>query len=256
MKIDLPRKEIDFAASGMLMRKVVDKNITNVPSKLKMNIGVDHVNRQFHGSVANILVLKEGDITEISAEPCKKREGTLLPWNPELWKIVGPRWLLTEEYKEIICTPYEQYNLAIPSAISLDESMDLCKEKLNNSIIPYPENPSTFLKYVAWYDNTTAGACSVVWTPLSDQNSEGVFLNMNNNSTVQYEFWDKKQPNGGKDQNYVGIIVRNAALNDIDKSELACSTCSLPSSLFLQLDGVCKDSFIGNILPLYEETQL
>ena len=231
-----------------MLGNAVGENITNIPSKFKMNIGVGQDNKQFQGSLANIQVFEEGDIREISEEPCRKREGTLLPWNPQLWKMVGLHWLLKEEYEEMVCYPYERYNLAIPSMITLDEGYPICKEKLNNSLIPYPENHSTFLKYVAWYKNTTGGVCSSVWTPLSDKNHEGFFFNMNNNSSVQYPFWDKSRPNGGKNENYVVIVIRTAALNDVDQNRLSCSTCSLCSSLILQLDGVCESSFIGNLL--------
>ena len=246
LRVDLSKPEIEFALNGVLLGNSVGKNITNVPSKLKMNIGVGQGNRQYHGSVANIKVFKEGNITEISAAPCKERQGTLLSWNPQLWKIVGSHWLLTEESKEMICYPYERYNLAISSMITLDESMEICKGKLNNSHIPYPENHSTMLKYVAWHKNTTGGTCSYIWTPLSDQNSEGLFINMNNNSTVQYQRWDKGQLNGGKRDNYAAIFVRSAALYDVDENALYCSTCSLSSSLILQLGGLCENSFIGN----------
>ena len=246
LKVDLSKTEIEFALNGVVLGNAVGENITNIPSKLKMNIGVGQDNKQFHGSVANIQVFEEGDIKEISEEPCRKREGTLLPWNPQLWKVVGLHWLLKEEYEEMVCYPYERYNLAIPSMITLDEGYPICKEKLNNSLIPYPENHSTFLKYVAWYKNTTGGVCSSVWTPLSDKNHEGFFFNMNNNSSVQYPFWDKSRPNGGKNENYVVIVIRTAALNDVDQNRLSCSTCSLSSSLILQLDGVCESSFIGN----------
>ena len=98
---------------------------------------------------------------------------------------------------------------------------------------------------MTWYNATTGGNCPFVWTPLSDQNSEGVFLNLNDNFTAPYMLWDKKVPNGGKDENSVDIRVSTAALNDVDANEKLCSTCSLSSSLLLQLDGVCEDSFIG-----------
>ena len=48
VKIDMSTKEIEFAVDGMLPRRVVDQNITNVPRKLKMNIGVGRTNMQFH----------------------------------------------------------------------------------------------------------------------------------------------------------------------------------------------------------------
>ena len=227
--------------------EAVGKNITNVPRKLRMNIGVGQDNRQFHGSVANIQVFKEGDITEISATPCQERQGTLLSWNPDVWKVEGSHWLLINEYEEIICALHEHYNLAVASEITLHESMDICKEKLNNSIIPYPKNQSAFMMYLAWYQDVTGGVCPKIWTPLSDRYSEGVFLNLNDNSTVQYQIWNKAEPNGGKIENYVKINVQDAALHDVNGNNLFCSACSLSSSLSLQLDGVCEDSFLGNL---------
>ena len=94
LKMDLITKEIEFAVNGLLMEKAVGKNITNMPSKLQMNIGVGQDKRQYRGSVANIQIFAEGDIKEISAAPCKQRQGTLLLWNPNLWRVVGSNWLL------------------------------------------------------------------------------------------------------------------------------------------------------------------
>ena len=154
LKIDLSKKEIDCSVNGVLFSKFVGINITNVPKNLIMNIGVGRGNSQFRGSVANIQVFKKGDIKEISAAPCKDREGTLLSWNPQLWRVTGPHWLLTEEYREIICAPYEHYKIAIPSKLTFNESRNICKEKLNNSVIPYPENHSALLRYVNWHLRT------------------------------------------------------------------------------------------------------
>ena len=88
LKIDLSKKEIDCSVNGVLFSKFVGINITDVPKNLIMNIGVGR--GQFRGSVANIQVFKKGDIKEISAAPCKDREGTLLSWNPQLWRVTGP----------------------------------------------------------------------------------------------------------------------------------------------------------------------
>ena len=62
--------------------------------------------------------------------------------------------------------------------------MDLCLHKLNNSLISYEKDRELFLKYVAWHNFATGGLCRKVWTPFSDEHSEGMFLNMNNYSKV------------------------------------------------------------------------
>ena len=125
--------------------------------------------------------------------------------------------------------------------------MNICKHKLNNSvIIPFHKDAETFLNYIAWHKNTSGGACSNVWTPFSDQQSEGSFLNMNNNATVEFQFWDKTEPNGGRVENYAVIDIPRAALDDVPRSWISCSSCLLSSSMLLKLDGLCKDSVIGN----------
>ena len=85
-----------------------------------------------------------------------------------------------------------------------------------------------------------------IWTPLTDQNSEGVFFNMNNNSEAEFQIWNKIEPNGGRDENFVMINVAQGVLNDVDKTRLFCSSCLLSSSLLVQLDGLCEDSIIGD----------
>ena len=200
---------------------------------------------QFQGSVANIRIFKEGNLTDISTLPCKLRQSTVLPWDPNKWRVVGSDWSLIDESDETFCVSSEHYNLAIPSMVTINESMELCRTKLNQSIIPFQSDPELFLKYVAWHKNTTGGRCPRIWTPLSDQTQEGFFLDMNNNATVESEAWEEGRPNGGKDENFVVIKVAQSALNDVAQNKLSCSSCLLSSSLLLKLDGLCKDSLIG-----------
>ena len=248
LRIDLTKGEIEVAVNGDSLGSILDEGVTNSPSKLRMKIGINNHNQQFQGSVANVRVFKEGKVTDVSAVPCKPRQSTILPWNPNNWKVVGSNWPLVEEFEDIFCVPSEHYNLAIPSRITIKESMEICKHKLNNSIIPFQQNPETFHNYVAWHKNTTGGVCSDIWTPFSDEQSEGVFLNMNNNAEAKFQPWDKSRPNGGEDENFVRISVSRGALNDVSHKKLSCSSCLLSSSLLLQLDGLCEDSLIGNIL--------
>ena len=152
-----------------------------------------------------------------------------------------------EESDDIFCVSSEHYNLAIPSMITIKESMDICRAMLNKSIIPIQRDPETFLKYVAWHKNTTLGRCARIWTPLSDQTEEGQFFNMNDNATVEPQPWDRGEPNGGEEENFVMIDVSGAALNDVAQTRLSCSSCLLPTSMLLTLDGLCKDSMIGNV---------
>ena len=95
--------------------------------------------------------------------------------------------------------------------ITIKESMDICRAMLNKSVIPFQPDSEPFLKYVAWHKNTTGGRCARIWTPLSDQTKEGLFLNMNDNATVEPQPWDRGEPNGGEEENFVMIDVSGAA---------------------------------------------
>ena len=74
------------------------------------------------------------------------------------------------------------YQLAIPSNITFQESLDICKQKLNDSIIPFQRDHEVFLEYNALLVKITGGDCPYIWTPFSDQKKEGTFLNMNDNT--------------------------------------------------------------------------
>ena len=250
LRLDLMKGEMEVAVNGDLLGSVRDKEVTNVPSKLRMRIGISKDNQQFQGSVANIRVFKEGNVTDVSSVPCKLRQSTILPWNPHNWKVVGSDWSLIEESDEIFCISSEHYNLAIPLKIAINESMDICR-KLNNSIVPFYQDPEAFINYVAWHRSTTGGICSYIWTPFSDQESEGSFLNMNNNEVeAELQVWDKAEPNGDRDENFVVIRVPQATLNDVAGNKLSCSSCRVSSSLLLQLDGLCEHSLIGNVVKI------
>ena len=70
---------------------------------------------------------------------------------------------------------------------------------------------------------------------------------MNNNTNVtDIDFWSGSEPNGERDENFVVISVARKALVDVPEKTRGCSSCSISSSILLKLDGLCKDSMIGN----------
>ena len=75
---------------------------------------------------------------------------------------------------------------------------------------------------------------------------------MNNNAEAELQVWAKAEPNGCRDENFVVVDVAEAALNDVARNKLSCSTCLLSSSLILQLHGLCEDSLIGSVIKAYE----
>ena len=185
------------------------------------------------------------NISALSSEPCST-EGDVLAWHPGDWRVEGDRWLLVEETGDSVCDQGNSYTIAIPVEMAIQEAIDICRNKLNKSILPYHEDQDSLHSYTSWYLNITGGLCHSVWTPFSDVKTEGLFLNINDGSEARYLPWEAAQPNGGSDENYVRIMLRMSLYRAVPlDSPQICTSCLLDRSLLLRLDGLCEDSYIG-----------
>ena len=247
LNFDLKTNEIEANINGQLIGRVQAKQVTNRPDKLRIQIGLGHDNKQFQGSMTNIKVMKEANASNILSMLCEQGQDDILPWNPEDWSLVGSQWSLIEEFEDQVCVPSDFYNLAIPAKMTIGESMDTCKHKFNNSIIPFEQDNEQFLRYVAWHVETTKGACPFIWTPLRKLESKGLLLNMNDDTETTFQNWARGQPNGGKYENHVAIKVAHKALADVEAVYQTCSSCRISNMLLLQMDGRCEHSLIGNV---------
>ena len=104
-------------------------------------------------------------------------EGNLLAWHVEDLRVEVERFGPVEEKREKLCDQETTYSVVIPVGMEIHEAMDLCRKKLNNIIIPIQENLPHLQSFVAWYANTTGNICHGVWTPFSDEDSEGKLIN-------------------------------------------------------------------------------
>ena len=250
LQVDTPRNEITGVVNGKFVGSAIGENISNTPTSLQMAIGKwENFNSnevQFEGSVTNIqLFSPKHNITALSSEPCAL-EGDLLAWRAGDWRVEGERWLLVEEIKESMCDQGTKYTVAIPVDMEIHMAMGICRKKLSNSYIPHQNTLEEAQKYGAWYFNITGGTCKSVWTPFSDEQIEGKFVNMNDGLETNL-FWGKTQPNGGRAENYVKMSPPRHLYTDVqEKSPSVCSSCVLDRSLLLRLDGLCEDSHIGD----------
>ena len=151
-----------------------------------------------------------------------------------------------EEAKDSVCHFKSMYAVAFPFKMGIHKAMDICKKKLNNSIMPFQEDQDSLEAYTSWYLNITGGLCTAVWTPYSDEKAEGTFLNMNDGTLAKYLPWDTNQPNGGSDENHVRLLLQTSLYLDTPMDLEFCSHCFLESSLLFRLDGLCADSYIGD----------
>ena len=96
-----------------------------------------------------------------------------------------------------------------------------------------------------WMEDTVVeGDCASVWTPLSDQDEEGVYRDLASGEVVDTLAWAPGQPNGAGTQNSVRIITATNVLEDIEDEQADCFACLLQRSFAVQLRGGCKDSIL------------
>ena len=206
-----------------------------------------YANKQFQGFVTNIKVLKEFNTSNTLTKPCRQGQDDIISWSPENWRVVGSQWSLIEDFEDQVCVPSNFYDLAISTKMAIYESMDTCRHKLKNSIIPFEQDNNQLSRYVTWHTKITGSACSYIWTPLTKMESEGLFFNMNDNTKTTIQNWASGQPNGGKYEKFVLINVVLKALADSEAEWPSCSSCRISNMLLLQLDGRCEQSVIGNV---------
>ena len=90
----------------------------------------------------------------------------------------------------------------------------------------------------------TNGKCSYVWTPFSDEAKDGIFINMEDLTPLNYSAWYGGQPNGFRHETAVTIWLK---ADNIEKSYFdrpdhneACVSCFTTRHLNLHLLGACK----------------
>ena len=120
--------------------------------------------------------------------------------------------------------------------------------------------------FTEWFQRKTDGSCTWLWTPYSDEEKEGVFLNMNSQEQASFLPWKQNQPNGGREENFVKIDMnlfqdenkvkfclnltksncqKKVELVDSGGDSPGCASCQLHNFLLLHLEGLCDHSFLG-----------
>jgi hypothetical protein len=84
----------------------------------------------------------------------------------------------------------------------------------------------------------------------SDEEVEGKYVNLQNDTGNTTMAWKKGQPNGGGTQNSVRIDMATRLLEDIESQSSDCFACVLQRSFAAELRGGCKDSKLERLFYL------
>ena len=171
-------------------------NISGLTPGLKLNnfkLGVVHhsyaLNKvQFSGSLTNINVFRAKDKTLLkrqSEKPCSfSSKEAILSWPSMKWKITE-NVSQTTIHKHTLCSVTDYINLRLPLLWRKSSAKDFCS-KLGDGKVSEFSDPSNLsnLKMDEMYGNRFS-ECEFFWTPYSDENEEGVFINENSGEVVR-----------------------------------------------------------------------
>ena len=90
----------------------------------------------------------------------------------------------------------------------------------------------------------TSHHCPETLTPFSDEEEEGKFINIHDGTDPKYLPWAAGQPDGKRGQNAL-VFDSIPFYKDTSKISAYCFSCTLKTSLFLELRNICKGSFLG-----------
>ena len=195
VEIDLSKKTLKATIQQKLFPTVF--NVSGLTPGLKLNnfkLGVVHHSNelneivQFSGSVTNINVFRAKDKTLLkrqAEEPCSfSSKEAILSWQSMKWKITE-NVLQTTMHKHTLCSVKDYINLRLPFLWRKDNAKDFCR-KLGDGKVSEFNDPSNLsnLNMDEMYGNRYS-ECENFWTPYSDENEEGVFVNENSEEVVR-----------------------------------------------------------------------
>ena len=204
--------------------------------------------RQYQGSLSNLnfhFHHESISIEDLSRNPCET-EGSYLAWSRMAFSKIGEGIVESEGTQEDVCSVFpipETHKVLLPGLMSWTKADFLCKILGEGKMVEV-ENEEEIEKTSSWIQEVT-DSCPLVWVPISDERSEGIWENTNTNVESKFLPWSEGQPNGQRTQNHAGIHIASAQIRDFFDEDPHCAYCSLKTRAFLKLRGLCKDSYLG-----------
>ena len=145
--------------------------------RLFLSLGVvqhnwDTALHQFLGKVTNIRVYRglaeaEGEMEEMTRSPCLPSSlQTFLLWEEMEWEVTGEAELKTLE-DAMFCSQSQHHPVLLPTPMSYHAAKDACF-KLGEGTIATPASV---------HGLSIGETCRFIWTPYTDAESEGTFVN-------------------------------------------------------------------------------
>jgi hypothetical protein len=202
--------------------------------------------RQFFGSVTNVNIFHydiSKSVETMSKDPCLQ-VGDLMDWGKVTLEWKGIPLTVSDVDTDKICQDLqEKYSLLLPVTLSSREAAQGCNilGKGNMSEI---KDTKEMLSKVLWV-RERRNSCKELCSPVNDETTEGVFINSNDGTNETFLPWNGGQPNGGRSQNAVTLMLDNVGYNDRPEREECCVSCDINVTTTFRLRGLCSRSYLG-----------
>ena len=200
--------------------------------------------KQFVGSVTNVKLFEDNgttNIQKITKDLCVQH-GEIVTAN-STWFKQGPVKESTADIWEVC---YEQltYRVAIPVPTDFIEGLEICT-KLGSGNMVELKNVEDMEHTLALFENQNS-SCEYIWTPLTDEEVEGQFKNIETGTLASYLPWQSWSPSGLEKQNNVILDLASKLYEDQPGIvHNTCNACDLSVSTTFSLNGVCKDTYMS-----------
>ena len=246
-----------FQSRAILAKEDIVNKPTTLQSKLTLGYFVSTWGKndpqQFHGSVSNVRVYSWRFIDQLknlSSRPCDFEDGDYMSWQQMTWSISGPgvmkgssSWSVCHEHQTT------ETQLALPFGMTQPEALSVC-QILGNGTMFSTFNQTKLEFFLNRFNQTTSGVCTYIWTPYSDEQEEGTFVDLLDGSLAESIAWLDGQPNEGRLAN--GLVIntyrQSTPFGDAsNKYKGACTSCLVKLALVFRMWGLCEVTFMGEM---------
>ena len=144
-----------------------------------------------------------------------------------------------------VCNKNETYRVAIGAPMGWNQGIDLCKN-LGSSTITELKDPLD-MNYTLELFEKTYTSCTYIWTPLTDEENEGRYINAITGKPASFLPWKASEPNGFKDENIV-LLSRSGSpgyTDNVVTKGPSCTVCDINRKTMFNLLGRCKETYFG-----------
>ena len=259
LAMDTDQNKVDVAINGALVALAVDIGTgmgENMPKELKGNMVVGKWNytstgeeEQFVWSITNLAFFTGSpDLAALTADLCSS-QGNLLSWDNMRWRVSGEVIELDVSAEEV-CRQESSYKLLLTEPMGQRDAVATC-DKLGHGKMEGAASKKEISDLVGWVEERQgAEKCSFVWTPFSDEATEGIFINVEDGKEQSQLSWKLNQPSGGTTENSLRIDLESKLLEDSKDADGDCFVCTLGRGLTLRLRGGCEGTKLERLFYL------